>query len=128
MKIEFYLRFHTKYGQTVFVSGNLTSLGANETTAAFPLRYLSEEFWYGSLEIDPAETDKIEYRYIFQNENNELIKEGEKDRHIDVKKNSSDLVLIDCWNDESFYENAFYTAPFTEVFLKEGKKQKLRWA
>ena len=126
MKIEFYLRFQTKYRQSVFVSGNLASLGNNEPQSAFPLRYLNDEFWYGTLDVDPSEEETLHYRYIFQNENGELIKEGEKNRVIDLQRNTSDLVFIDSWNDEGFYENAFYTAPFTEIFFREGKKVKFK--
>src|SRR5829696_8472741 len=124
MKIEFYLRFKTKYGQALFVTGNLSSLGDNDITKAFPLRFLNDEFWYGSMEVDPTEINSLHYHYLFQNEHGELIKEGEKHRKVDFKKVTSDLVLIDSWNDESFYENAFYTAPFQEVFLKESKRSK----
>lgn len=126
MKIEFYLRFKTKYGQALFVSGNVATLGNSDITAAFPLRFLNEEFWYGAIEIDPSDTPTLHYNYIFKNEHNELIKEGEKNRNIDLRKIAQDIVLVDSWNDESFYENVFYTAPFKEVFFKEAKKSKAK--
>ncbi len=112
MKIEFYLRVRTRYGQAVFVSGNLDQLGNNEAAKAFPLQYLNDEFWYGAIEVDPAETGSLHYRYIFTTENGETIVEGERHRTIDFRKNASDILLIDSWNDESFVENSFYTAPF----------------
>jgi 4-alpha-glucanotransferase len=126
MKIEFYLRFKTQYGQAVFVSGNLISLGSNDPGKAFPLQYLNDEFWYGSIEVEPSETNSLHYRYIFTNLNGEVIVEGERHRSIDFRKNTGDLLLIDSWNDESFFENAFYTAPFQEVFLKDKGKGKAK--
>jgi 4-alpha-glucanotransferase len=126
MKIEFYLRFRTTYGQAVFVSGNLISLGSNQQAKAFPLQYLNDEFWYGAIETDPAEVGALHYRYVFTNEKGETITEGEQHRSIDFHKTTGDLLLIDSWNDESFYENAFYTAPFQEVFLKEKGKGKAK--
>ncbi len=126
MKIEFYLRFKTTYGQALFVSGNLISLGQSDVLSALPLRYLNDEFWYGSVEIDPAEVGAFHYHYLFQNSAGELIKEGEKHRSVDLHKATSDLVLVDSWNDESFFDNAFYTAPFQSVFLKEGKSHKVK--
>lgn len=124
MKIEFYLRFRTKYGQALFVTGNLSVLGNNDAANAFPLRFLNEEFWYGSIELDEADVNAFHYHYLFQNEYGEIIKEGEKHRTIDFHKVTTDLVLVDSWNDESFFENALYTAPFREVFLKDSKKAK----
>ncbi|HEV7331119.1 MAG TPA: 4-alpha-glucanotransferase [Flavisolibacter sp.] len=126
MKIEFYLRFKTQYGQAVFVSGNLTSLGSNNPQQAFPLQYLNDEFWYGAIEVDPTEINTLHYRYIFTNHNGEIIVEGERHRSIDFRKNDGDLLLIDSWNDESFFENAFYTAPFQEIFFKEKKGNKAK--
>ena len=124
MKIEFYLRFRTSYGQSLFVMGNLAALGNKDVKSALPLRFLNDEFWYGSIEVESTEVNAFHYHYLFQNEFGELITEGEKHRTIDFKKTTTDLVLIDSWNDESFFENAFYTAPFTEVFLKDSKKTK----
>jgi len=124
MKIEFYLRFRTKYGQALFVTGNLSALGNNDAANAFPLRFLNEEFWYGSIELDETEVNALHYHYLFQNEYGETIKEGEKHRIIDFRKTAADLVLVDSWNDESFFENALYTTPFREVFLKDSKKPK----
>lgn len=124
MKIEFYLRFKTRYGQSLFVTGNLAALGKNDQQSAFPLRFLNDEFWYGTIEVDPTEVNAFHYHYLFRNEYGDLITEGEKHRTIDFKKSTSDLVLIDSWNDESFYENAFYSTPFQEVFFHDSKKSK----
>jgi 4-alpha-glucanotransferase len=124
MKIEFYLRFTTQYGQSLFVTGNIAALGGNNPGAAIPLRFLNDEFWYGTIDIDPEEANAIHYHYLFKNEHGDLLTEGEKHRSLDLKKINTDLVLIDSWNDESYFENAFYSAPFEEVFFKENKKGK----
>jgi 4-alpha-glucanotransferase len=125
MKIEFFLRFKTVVGQSLFVSGNHPLLGDNKTAAAFPLTYLNQEFWYAALEFDSVETS-LQYHYIFQNEHGELIKEGENSRLLEIKKSSPNVVVVDSWNDESFYENVFYTAPFEQVFFRENKKAKFK--
>lgn len=118
MKIEFYLRFSTQYGQALFVSGNAAALGNGDAAHAFPLRYLNDELWYGTVDVDGGEVNALHYHYLFRNGQGELIKEGEKHRTIDLKKDTGDLVLVDTWNDESFYENAFYSAPFTQSTLR----------
>lgn len=126
MKIEFYLRFKTSFGQVVSVSGNLASLGNNRFSNAFPLQYLNDEFWYGSVEVDPSDVNALHYRYVFTTENGETILEGEKHRTVDFHKSSADLLLIDSWNDESFFENAYYTAPFQEVYFRDKAKGKTK--
>ena len=40
MKIDFYLQFRTKVGQSLYLGGNLGVLGNNETTKALPMAFL----------------------------------------------------------------------------------------
>src|SRR5215212_4243552 len=124
MKIDFYLRFHTQFGQTLAVVGNLPALGSNELDKALPLLFFNDEFWHTSIEIDPASIEFIQYRYVFLNENGERKKEAERNRVIELGGINTDITVSDTWNDESYFENAFYTTPFTEVFFKNSKKAK----
>ena len=126
MKIDFYLRFHTKFGQSLAISGNLPVLGGDEQAKALPMSFLSDELWQASIEIDPAETDILQYRYIFIDENGEIKEEAEKERFVELKKAKHDFLLIDTWNDGSSIENCFYSAPFQEVFFKDHKKSKTK--
>ncbi|HEX2608471.1 MAG TPA: 4-alpha-glucanotransferase [Flavisolibacter sp.] len=126
MRIDFYLRFHTVLGQTISVTGNIPELGSEDLSLALPLTYFNEDFCHGSVELPEANSSVINYRYVFHNEKGEIKKEGGKWRTIEVRKNGQDLTLIDTWNDESFYENAFYSTPFTEVFFNTGKKLKIK--
>ncbi len=123
MKIDFYLRFHTQFGQKLAILGNLPSLGNDELDKALPLNYLNEEFWQASIEMDPTGLHQLQYRYVFIDQTGERKKEAEKNRFIDLSKPVEYVVTIDTWNDESTMENAYFTTPFSEVFFKEGKKQ-----
>lgn len=126
MKIDFYLRFRTQFGQSLAIVGNLPALGNDEIEKALPMSFLSDELWQASIEIDPSEIDAIHYRYVFTNEKGEVRKEAEKARKLDIKRAEHDFLLIDTWNDESLFENAFYTAPFTQVFFADRKKTRLK--
>ena len=126
MRIDFYLRFHTLFGQSLAIVGNIPALGNNELEKALPLQFFNGDFWQTSIEIEPSDCDKLHYRYVFIDEYGEFKREGEKNRFIELKKINSNIVVIDTWNDESYYENAFYTTPFTEVFFKGDKKLKIK--
>lgn len=128
MKIDFYLRFHTHFGQTLAIMGNVPALGNGALEQAAAMSFFNQELWHFSLELDPAETDVLEYRYVFRDEKGELKKEGEKQRVIELGKRTDNIVVVDTWNDEGSFENAFFTAPFTEVFFKEKKKSKSKKA
>lgn len=125
MKVEFYLRFRTRFGQTLSITGNIPALGSSDASQALPMQFLNEDFWYASVETG-NETAPLHYQYLFTNDHGEVIKDAEKDRIVEIRKGSPGLVLVDTWNNESFYENAFYTAPFREVFLKPSKGPRIK--
>lgn len=87
------------------------------------MSYRNDEFWQASLDIDPVEFPQVSYHYIFKTETGELIAEGEHDRRLSFDKQTPETVCtIDTWNDSSFYENAFFTAPFNDFFFDKKKK------
>lgn len=115
MKVDFYIRFKTHYGQKLSITGNLDLLGNNDTSKALSMNFLSEDFWHATIEMETATL--IQYRYIFTNEKEEVFLDGEKERLL--KPVTNHLVVIDTWNYTGQFENAFYTTPFQGVFLKQ---------
>jgi 4-alpha-glucanotransferase len=126
MRLDFYLRFHTVFGQLISIVGNIPELGDNDPEKAVALKFFNEEFWHLSINIDAASVPSLHYRYIFTDEKGESRKEAERQRILNIQKFKSDIVVIDSWNDESYFENAFLTTPFTEVFLKDGFRPKTK--
>ncbi|HNU88379.1 MAG TPA: 4-alpha-glucanotransferase, partial [Ferruginibacter sp.] len=123
MIVHFYLRYSTQFGQTLLVSGNTGVLGNNDSSRAFSLEYLNEQLWHGSVEIDPKQLeDPLNYKYILHNEKGEEIPEFGEDRLVDLQKIKADrIVLADTWNHAGQIENAFFTAAFQDVLLKQPK-------
>jgi 4-alpha-glucanotransferase len=65
MKLQFYLRFHTQFGQSLWISGDTDELGNNDPSKALPMDYLSEEFWFINIEMKRKELENnISYKYI----------------------------------------------------------------
>lgn len=123
MTIHFYLRYHTQFGQHIFLSGNNAALGNDNPAEAVALSYLNEEFWHGIIEIsDKKDTDKINYRYILREKGNADITDAEKDRIITPVQGATEMALIDTWNFEGTIENVFYTKPFQQVFQQPQNK------
>ena len=74
MKLLFYLHFSTKFGQQLWVTGNIDELGNNDPAKALLMDYLNEEFWHTTIEIKRKELPKnISYKYILKNENGEML-------------------------------------------------------
>jgi 4-alpha-glucanotransferase len=120
MILNFYARFSTSYGQSLYVSGSHALLGNDVLTSAIAMQYFNEEFWFAQIEIPAANFNvlDIEYRYLLRElDGNEIVDWG-NDRIIDFKKNAAkEITLIDTWNHAGEIENAFFTKPFQEVLL-----------
>jgi 4-alpha-glucanotransferase len=121
-KIIFQLNFHTVVGQTLYVTGDHPLLGNCQPDHAFPLTYLNENYWIGTLKIPEGEalSADIAYNYILKNEDGTIIQEWGQDKLIKPSSFSvEELHLVDSWNASSFIENTYYTEPFQKVLLRE---------
>lgn len=107
MKIDFYLRFHTKYGERIFIIGNTFSLGHGDEKMAMPMEFLNKDFWHVSIDVNEAEQQVLHYQYIYKNDKDEYIKEEEKQRIITLEEIDQDITLIDTWNSSGEIANVF---------------------
>jgi len=125
MILHFYLRYSTKFGQALLVSGNTEELGNNDISKSFLLTYLNDQLWHGSVEIDvKAVTEPICYKYILQDEKGEQVPEFGEDRIVDISKiKAGRIVVSDVWNHTGDFENAFFTSAFRDVLLKEKRSK-----
>ena len=121
MIIHFYLRYSTRFGQTLFVCGNNGLLGNGDTTMALPLQYLNDQLWQGTIELDiTKENVPISYFYVLRADKEEEVLEFRDDRAIDVAGIKAEkLFLFDTWNHTGEIENVFFTSAFREVLLKK---------
>ncbi|HEX2532205.1 MAG TPA: 4-alpha-glucanotransferase, partial [Chitinophagaceae bacterium] len=127
MKIDFFLRFHTKFGQQLALTGSIPELGGGDPGQALALAYYNEECWHLSVDIDPEQHPEFRYRYLFTDTDGSTARDGETERVLQLDKAGTQLTVIDTWNYSGAFENAFLTAPFQEVFnngTKEGKAKK----
>lgn len=68
-KIIFQIRFHTTFGQSLYILGNHPLLGNGEEEKAVPLQYFNDEYWYLVLELSAKDLldQEITYHYILRN-------------------------------------------------------------
>ncbi|MBZ5856188.1 4-alpha-glucanotransferase [Flavihumibacter profundi] len=124
MKIHFYLKFHTAYGQRLQITGNLKAF-TQDNGQAFLMTYFNHEYWQASVEIDPAHDPICRYSYQLEMPDGKIIEEWGNDRIISLSDNDvNEIQVIDTWNFAGEYENAFYTAPFRETLLPKHDKKK----
>jgi 4-alpha-glucanotransferase len=121
MKLIFWLRFHTKVGQSLFITGNQPLLGDGRADRALPLQYLNAEFWQVALNLTAGEIPDaaITYNYILRIADGSSVQDWGSDRAIHPASfKQEEILIIDSWNDAGAVENAFYTEPFKKVLLQ----------
>ena len=118
----FQLRFHTKYGQNLFITGNHPLFGNDDVNEALPMQYLSEEYWVASVDIEQKTIPAtgITYNYVLRNEDGSFVFDSGSDKKImPASSTLEETLIIDAWNHAGYFENAFFTEPFREVLLKD---------
>jgi 4-alpha-glucanotransferase len=117
-KITFQLKFHTIVGQSLYVSGNHQLIGNKDHENAFPLSYLNEEYWIGTLEIPDGEilAEDVNYNYLLRNTDGTITEEYCDDKVIRSSQyNIGEVLFLDSWNSSAAIENTYYTEPFRQV-------------
>ncbi|GAC1398261.1 MAG: 4-alpha-glucanotransferase [Sediminibacterium sp.] len=120
-KISFHLRFHTVYGQQLFILANHPLLGDNQLEKAVPLQYFNEEYWFATIEFKEAQCidGPVTYNYVLKNADGIISFDWGNDKVFNpARLKAAETVFTDAWNHAGYYENVFYTEPFTQVLLK----------
>src|SRR5688500_17362897 len=117
MKLNFYIRYYTRLGESLSISGNISELGNEELSAALPMQYLNHDFWCVSINTDVSK-GKLRYSYVFNSEDGRQIKDSGKDRVIDLGLTDiEELDLIDHWKNPATIENVYFTSPLHDILL-----------
>ncbi len=116
MKLHFYLRYRTQVGQSLRVH----SL-EKDTPLDLELTYLNEEWWHGTASFDARKLPAtLRYQYLLIENNGTETADWDADRSLDLKNAGCDLRCLDHWNPAGAVENAFFTQPFRDIFMKNG--------
>lgn len=121
MKINFYVRFTTQHGQLLSLSRTLENLSEQ----VIPMEYLNEEFWHVLIDTSIDDEELLSYKYILTNPDKSEVVDWDNDRLINLSiYDRPELSVIDTWNHAGEFDNAFFTAPFSNVLLNSKEKNK----
>jgi 4-alpha-glucanotransferase len=129
MKLLFYLRYHTKFGESLLISGNAEEFGMGVASEAIPMSYLDENTWVISLEVKAKKLGQLQYKYYLKTADGLLLPEAGFDREIPSPGSGiQELELIDTWNFMGEFENAFFTIPFAHTLLPQAAAIKTKFS
>lgn len=113
MKIHFYLRYTTKFGDSIELR---TDAGHRVT-----LHYVNDSFWHGSLFLAKASSTPLAYSYTVNHQDGTAHEEWSSDRFIVLPTQTDSLAVVDHWNAGGEIDNAFFTQPFQDIIFRTGK-------
>ena len=119
-KLIFRLRFRTRYGQSLLLTGNHPLLGEGRIENAIPLHYLNQDCWEATVAWKEGAPDAlIAYEYLLRNADGSMVRDWGRGRGINpARLEHEEVLVVDSWNEPGWYENAFCTQPFQRVLLK----------
>jgi 4-alpha-glucanotransferase len=125
MKINFYIRYHTVFGEELFITGNNKFLGDNDPANAVRLQWFNEDFWHVAIDFPEDFDDTIHYKYILKDVKGVEIFDGEENRFIDLStKKIRSYSVFDTWNPAGNVWNVFFTRAFSKILLPPVTKLK----
>lgn len=122
MKVSFNIKYHTQWGQCLFMVGSCPQLGDGIINAAKKMHYINDGEW--QLEITlPDSTQEIKYNYVIENEYGLRTAEYQKSGHqITFDQNHNTYHLYDYWLEKPS-DRTFYTSAFTKnIFARHEQK------
>lgn len=107
MKIHFYLKYATRFGESFSLLLDGKKL---------PLEYLSDDLWLGVAELNPkTHAGGVAYSYLFHTVDGLTLPETDPGRRIDWgAKAAAHIDVYDYFNAMAEMENVFLTQPFTQ--------------
>lgn len=119
IKIYFYIRFSTKFGQSLFLKISIPDKTGKFEEQTVEMKYLNEDFWTYSLHLPEKIQGVIHYKYILKGVDGKLSSELYDGKT--SKITAEEIHVVDTWNFEGEAENAYYTAPFHDVLFSPQK-------
>lgn len=126
MKISFYLKYSTVFGEELFILGNNKFLGDNDPSQLIPLEWYNEDFWRVIIDFPEGFGDFVHYKYILKDKKGIQIFDGEENRYINISsKNTKSYSVFDIWNAVGNVWNVFFTRAFSKILLSPVTKIKI---
>jgi len=126
MKFVFYLRYHTKFGETLAITADFSEPGAEDK--CMEMQYFNDEYWKLEMDIDSSAIPQrtLRYKYALRTAEGLVIDEFQQPRQLIIEDDVDTLKIYDTWNYAGAIANVFYTAPFQKVLLPRHKAVKAK--
>lgn len=117
MKVQFNIRYHTRYGERLWISGNCEQMTAKDN-GPVPMKYLDFDYWTIDLDLDKKRAAvPLNYTYMLEGLDGRMVHETINTRNLQLPVTEKRITIYDTWMPTDSIQNAFYTSPFRNVLL-----------
>lgn len=116
MKLELNIDYRTRWGETLYVTGNIAALGNGDETKAAKMTLEGYERWKLTLDL-PEKTRRFDYRYIVKNDNGQILREWGKDHTLFVAPDVREARVYDRWQERA-WDVPFYSSAFVDCISR----------
>ncbi|MDE6265220.1 MAG: 4-alpha-glucanotransferase [Paramuribaculum sp.] len=115
MRIGFHIEYHTRWGETLRITGDSQQLGAGDASAALPMHSGDGKHWHLNIEAAPGKN--FTYSYLVTDESGNVRREWGEPRILRPGFRAPVLEVIDRWHDRPA-DRPFYSTAFSDCIFK----------
>ncbi len=122
MKITFNIDYRTKWGESLFIVGNIAKLGSDNINAAKSMTLHGEQRWVAEIDL-PANVKCFNYSYFVKNDNGAIKNEwGKPHRFTPSSTTSTRIDIYDRWQDQP-WDKPYYSSAFVDCICNRTNRQ-----
>ena len=116
MKITFQVNYHTRWGESLYVSGEPEALGGGDLSKAVAMSLTGFQTWSVTVEL-PDSLDVVTYNYVVCRDDGSSRREWGKPRRLERHTSTPYIYVIDRWQDQP-WDKPYYAAAFTDCICQ----------
>ncbi|MDE6076372.1 MAG: 4-alpha-glucanotransferase, partial [Muribaculaceae bacterium] len=120
MKISFNLHYHTQWGESLYLCGDLLQIGGGDPCAAAEMKLATPDNWVLDLELDGEPSD-FDYYFIVKAPGRAWRFEWGKPHRFVSGKGLVDVKIFDSWHDQPA-DKPYYSSAFVDGILRRSHR------
>lgn len=122
MKISFILNYHTQWGESLHICGDLLQLGGGDPREAIEMKLSAPDTWVLDLELASEPID-FNYYFIVKAQDREWRFEWGKPHRFISGKGITNVKIFDSWQDQPA-DKPYYSSAFIDGILRRSHRDK----
>ena len=120
MKISFNLNYHTQWGESLYLCGDLIQLGAGDPREAVEMSLVSPDLWRVDIEFG-ENPPAFDFFFVVKSKDKEWRFEWGKPHHYEGCEGLKEVKIFSSWKDMPF-DKPYYSSAFVDGILQRSHR------